>query len=291
MQLKRISLISMGLLSLVFNLSTQAAMLPFKNVIWIWLENTSFEKMSQQSFIKNLVQNERFVQFSDYSSVAANTQGNVLGMIAGTDLKVKDNAVATFFTPTLVDLMEAKKIPWRVYAEDYPGACYLGSGNPTYQRYRNPFISLARVQKDRFLCGRIMSFRGLDHDLTDASQPRVSIVIPNLENSGGNTDAETAAVTLEKILGPLMKADPTWSKHTVIISTTSMMEGKGPMYLGVMGHGVPDSAVGKTITTPINHFHLLRTLEEGLRVGHLNQNDAKVAPIDYTVNVRDSELR
>ena len=267
--------------------ATPTKMHDLKNVVWIWLENTSYADLIAQNYVRNLFQNQNMVRFSAYSPVSLVTQANAVAMIAGTDLEIKDNDLTRIFTPTLIDLLEMKSIAWRVYAEDYPGACYVGAGNETYQRYRNPFISLARIQGDRFLCGKVVGFKNLDLDFKMGGIQRFSFVIPSLIGSGATNGVESAVETLSRVIDPLLDHPEVMAETTFIISTTNMLKGEmgdqvgEPMYLSIFGNGVSDAQAGTTISTPYSHYHLLRAIEDGLALGHLNQNDSRVGPIEF----------
>lgn len=48
--------------------------------------------------------------------------------------------------PTIVDLLEAKGISWKVYQENLPGTCSLVSVQRPYYRKHNPFISFTSIR-------------------------------------------------------------------------------------------------------------------------------------------------
>ena len=274
------------LFSLVFQLPsfaqtptpTPAATLPTLNkVVWVWLENTSYSDMILQKYVKNLWLNVGAGRFSNFKPVSQVTQANTIAMIAGTDYQIADNDLTRLFTPSLIDLLEAKKISWKIYAEDFPGSCYLNAGAGDYKRYRVPFLSYANVQSDRYLCAKVQSYSNLQSDQQLGALPQFSVIIPNIKNSGAGSDAYTADQTLREVLDPIVTAPETFAQTTIIITTTSLKDATKTGFAMILGNGVNTN--GTISDVPVNHFHILRTLEAGLKLGSLHQNDAKVQPI------------
>lgn len=251
----------------------------FKKIMWVWLENTSYAQMIQQKYVRTLFQTYPSARFSNYQPVSPITQANTFAMISGSDLGVLDNEMTRVFSPTLINLLEAKNVPWRTYVEEYPGSCYLNAGTGEYKRYRVPFLSLDRIQTDRYLCMKIVGLRNYDEDVKFGSLPEFTFVVPSLKGSGATSDAATADATLKRILDPVVTNEDFLQETTVFITTVSHKDPKKPeVFTMVLGRGlVPGYAY--TINTPYNHYNLLRTLEDGFSLGTLNENDTKAVPM------------
>jgi hypothetical protein len=251
----------------------------FDRVVWIWLEGVSFSEGSSGSFMKSILRNHPSVRFSGFQAVNPSTQGNAIAMIAGSDLGVMDNELTRIFAPTLVDLLESKGIPWKVYAEDFPGACYLSPGLGNYKRYRVPFLSVDRVQSDRYLCMNILNYSNYLDDLKNGTLARFSVVIPNLKNSGAFGDSGAVDLGLKAILTPILKNEDLMNRTTFIISTLNpASDRQDSPFAMIFGKSVKD--FGRVAKDPVNHYSVLRTLEEGLGLGSLNQEDSKALPLE-----------
>jgi len=249
-----------------------------QKVLWVWLENTSYSQMINQKYTKSLFKKYPSARFSSYLAVSPVTQANAVAMISGTDFGIQDNDLTKILNPTIVDLLESKNIPWRVYAEEYPGSCYLNAGGAEYQRYRVPFLSVGRVQSDRYLCMKVVGFRNLQDDVQYGGLPDFAVVIPSLNGSGATSNAATADATLRKVLDPLVTNDAIMQETTVIVTTVNQADPKNPsLFTFILGNGVASGIY--TISTPYNHYNLLRTIEDGMGLGNLNQNDAKADPM------------
>ncbi|MBS1958876.1 MAG: hypothetical protein JST80_05320 [Bdellovibrionales bacterium] len=250
----------------------------FKRVVWVWLENTPYATTMTQRYLKSVWQRYPSVRFSKFLPVSKVTQADAFAAISGSDWDIADNEVMKFLNPTIVDLLESKSISWRVYAEDFIGACFLGDGAGSYKRYRVPFMSVAKVQSDRYLCSKVVGFRNYDSDMLLGSLPQVSFVIPNLVNSGATTNPGYADDAVKRLINPIVTNPDLLNDTTIIVSTINNADPKRlEMYLLMVGKGI--SSAAQTVATPYNVYHVLRTVEDGLRLGHLNQNDAKVDPI------------
>ncbi|MBU6154479.1 MAG: alkaline phosphatase family protein [Bdellovibrionales bacterium] len=247
-------------------------------VVWIWLEGVSFSEGSSGAFLKSLIRNQPSVRFSGFQAVNPSTQGNAIAMIAGSDLGVKDNELTRFFAPTIVDLLESRGIPWKVYAEDFPGACYLSPGLGNYKRYRVPFLSLDRVQSDRYLCMNILNYSNYQDDLKNGTLARFSVVIPNLKSSGAFGDSLAVDAGLRTLLTPILRNEDLMNRTTFVISTMNPDEGRieSPFAM-IFGQRIAE--YGKVVKDTVNHYSVLRTLEDGLDLGSLNQEDSKAQPL------------
>lgn len=249
-----------------------------EKVVWIWIENTPASTFGSQRYIRNLWQRVPSVRFTQYLPVSKVTQANAVAMITGTDHGVQDDQLVRIMGDNLVGLLQSKNIPWKVYAEDFPGACYQGAGVGNYRRYRVPFISLDQVQSNRFLCSNLVSFRNLTEDMRLSQLPRFSVMIPNLIRSGATGSFNDVEEFLRSVVDPIVETPEQLAETTIIISTVSNQDAKRPeMFLMILGGKV--AFPGQALTSPFNHYHLLRTIEDGLRLGHLNRNDAQATPM------------
>lgn len=260
---------------------------PFKRGVWLWLENATYSDMIQQPYIKTLLKKAHVSRANQYSPVSTVLQANGFALIAGDTFGVSDNELTKIFSPSLVDLMEAKKVSWKVYAEDYPefnlssestrrgqtlGNCFLGAASGTYRRARVPFMSLARVQANPMWCNKITSTARYFDDLQSGQVPQLSVVIPAAR---GTPALESK--TVEKYLN-LWVSDAEMMKDTVLLITTTQVQdlAKDRGFFLIMGPSIRSSYLE---TQPIHHYHVLRTLLEGFGLGSLNAEDSKVSPL------------
>ena len=273
-----ISILVLAQSSSVFAQSGLRPVPELNRVVWVWLENVSYSQMQNEPYVRSLLKIYPSARFTSYSRVSEVTQGNTFALLTGSDQGVPDNNLTRLFVPTLVDLLEAKNIPWKVYAEDFPGACYLNSSVGNYQRYRVPFLSIAKVQSDRFQCMKILNYANLADDVKTGNVAQFSFVTPNAINSGALGSSSLADTGLKKVIAPILSNADWASTTTFIITSVNMDAARADQgFMMIFGNGVADGAY--SIPTAYNHYSLLRTLEDGLSLGNLNQADSKASPI------------
>src|SRR5471030_910061 len=94
----------------------------FKKAMVIVLENTDYDEALKQSFLSSLL--KQGAGFTHYLAVTHPSQPNYIAMIAGDTIGVSEDSNVDLKGKNLADLLEAKGLSWKVYAEDYPGNCY-----------------------------------------------------------------------------------------------------------------------------------------------------------------------
>ena len=251
----------------------------FKRVLIVILENTSFETARKQPFLSTL--SDRGAVLTNFTAVARPSQPNYIALISGSTFDVNSNRNVDLKGRHIGDLLEAKGQQWKVYAEAYPGKCYLGARHGTYVRKHVPFLSFTNVQQDPARCARIVDSAQLQTDIENGSLPDYALYIPDLNNDGHDTDARYADRWLSSKFGPLLE-DPRFTRGLLLIVTYD--EGKRSFLLPssnrVLTILVGDSvAPGVTSDAPYSHYSLLRLVEDGLGLGSLSRNDAIAAPV------------
>jgi phospholipase C len=180
--------------------------------------------------------------------------------------------------PHLGDLLEQKGLQWKVYAEDYPGDCFLGATSGNYARKHVPFISFADVQNDPARCARIVEASQFDADLKASQLPDFSFYAPNLRDDGHNTGAAYADRWLSQRFGSLLQ-DSRFRQDMLFVVTFDESESLfGPNHILTVLYG--DSVKpGSQSAQSYNHYSLLRLIEDELGLGNLGQGDATANPI------------
>jgi hypothetical protein len=176
-----------------------------------------------------------------------------------------------------VDLLEAKGVTWKVYAEDYPGNCFAGSAYHDYARKHNPFISYLNVQKNASRCANIVNASQFDQDAANNKLPGYIFYIPNNKNNGHDTTAKFSDMwysrTFAKYIG-----DPNFIQNTVLITTFDESEPVAPVnqiYTTVFGARVKAGPVSANLNT----YSLLNMLEDNWGLGSLGRNDQNAVPV------------
>ncbi len=248
----------------------------FKKVMIIVLENISYNEALAQNFLSNFAKQGALL--SNLDAETHPSQGNYIAMTAGSTEGVLSDKPYNLNAKHVGDLLEAGSKTWKVYAQGYPGNCFLGAQSGNYVRKHVPFLSYINVQKDPRRCANIVDDSGFKSDIAGGRLPDFSLFIPDIKNDGHDTGVAYADKWLSSYVGPLMK-DPAFMKDMLLVitfdeddkSTTS-----NHIYTAVYGDSVTPGGVSND---SYSHYSLLRTIEDTLGLGTLGQNDASAAPI------------
>jgi hypothetical protein len=253
-----------------------SGMAAVQRVMVVVLENEDATRSEQQPFLAQLAARGAYLR--DYHALTHPSQPNYIALAAGSAYGVDHDGPVTIDVPHLGDLLDAHGISWKVYAEDYPGGCYLGATSGQYVRKHVPFLSFANVQHDRERCARsVVEASQLDDDVRNGTLPRFSLYVPNLRNDGHDTGVTFADRWLRQRFEPLL-ADERFAAGMLFIVTFDEGRAGSPntVYCSLSGAGVRPGTVSDAY---YDHYSLLRTIEEIFAAGTLGHHDAGAAVI------------
>lgn len=272
--------------SLLLAASAQAAP-SFQHVVIVMLENANYGDAIQQPFLKDFA--SRGALLTNYQAVAHPSQPNYVALTAGTRAGVNGDGNVTVDLKNIADLLDAKGKTWKAYAEAYPGGCFLGRSSGTYVRKHVPFLSFRDITSDDARCARVVDASAFADDVAAGTLPDYSFFVPDLNDDGHDTDVSTADGWLSRNIGPLL-SNAAFMKGTLIVITFDendffVRKGDPAGKVDVTGNRVYAALVGdmvapgSTSNDAYDHYSLLRTIEDGLGLGTLGQNDARATPI------------
>jgi len=245
-------------------------------VLIVILENTDASAAEAQPFLRQL--GARGAMLRTYRAVTHPSQPNYIAMVSGSTHGVDGSDPVTLPVPHLGDLLEQRGLRWKVYAEGYPGNCFLGVAFGRYVRRHVPFLSFVNVQNDFQRCSaNIVDATRFDADLAANALPAFAMYIPDLDNDGHDTGVAFADAWLASRFGPILDSGGLPADTLFIVMFDEGTTGSANIvYCSFNGAGVRPGAVS---TEPYNHYDLLRTFEEIFRTGSLGQNDARARVI------------
>lgn len=115
-----------------------------KHVIVVVLENEDAADAYRQPFFVALA--AKGASFQNFFALTHPSQPNYIGLTSGSLHGVDTNDPVDLNVRHLGDLLEAKGLEWKVYAEGYPGKCFRGAhagmrSDGEYVRRHVPFLS------------------------------------------------------------------------------------------------------------------------------------------------------
>lgn len=246
----------------------------FDRAIFVIFENTNYKDAIRQPFFARLAQ--AGASFSNFMALTHPSQGNYIALTSGSLFNVSSDNDVNLNVTNLTDLLEAKGLTWKVYAENYPGHCFQGSYSGDYARKHNPFISYVNIQRNQGRCANIVDATEFDRDAHANSLPNYVFYIPNQKNDGHDTGVSYAdrwySQKFSKYLG-----DAQFMENTVLISTfdESGLSLKNQIYTSIVGPNVKPGAVSKTY----NIYSLLALIEDNWSLGTLGREDSRAPSI------------
>ncbi len=313
----------------------------FERVVVVFLENTMRSSALANPYLNSL--RKKGVFMTNAQGVTHPSQPNYIATIAGDTMGIADDAAHYVewywvtptseqgkttgsyryheegFSPvTIVDLLEAKNLSWKCYAEDLPPDAeykdklqYDLSKSPAenlanvppdsfpYARKHVPFLSFPSIVSDPKRLTRIVNACEFEIDLNSETVPHqlphFSLYVPNLLNDGhnvteeiyrpaaNNTDLGQDTANLDNIanfLTSFLGDDPVskFPPETLIVITFDEAY-PYPFDYGIYALLIGDFLEPGTINTaPVNHYSLLRSIEENFGLGSLNRHDAMARP-------------
>lgn len=246
----------------------------FNRAIFVVFENENYSSALQQVFFNKLAQSG--ANFSNFMSISHPSQGNYFALTSGSLNNVYNDNLVNLNVLNIIDLLEAKGLTWKVYAEDYPGNCFLGATNASYARKHNPFISYLNIQKNSTRCSNIVNAKSFDQDAQNDSLANYVFYIPNNKNNGHDTSITYADKWYEQKFSNYV-SNSQFMKNTILITTfdESNFSSTNQIYTSIVGPSVQAGVITKTLTL----YSLLNLLEDNWNLGDLAKSDVTAPTI------------
>jgi Phosphoesterase family/FG-GAP-like repeat len=247
---------------------------PFQRVFIVVLENTTYAEALAQPFLGALAASGAL--FTNFFAETHPSFPNYVALTAGSTFGLSSNDDVTLDVPHVGDLLERTGRTWKVYAEGYPGHCFLGSSAGAYVRRHVPFVSFRSVQVNPARCQQIVDASVLADDIANGTLPHYALYVPDLNNDGHDTGVAFADHWLATVFGPRL-ADPRFTDGLLFVVTfDEALDASNRVYTVLWGPGV---VPGTTPASRHDHVSLLRTIEDAFGLGTLGQLDATAASI------------
>ena len=263
------------LIPLLFTLVFSAHASNFNKVLVIVFENTEYANAVKQPFFSSLTREGALL--TNFKAAIHPSQGNYIAMVAGTTFNIINDKPIDLNERHIGDLLEEAKRDWKIYAEDYPGNCFLGKTSGDYARKHVPFISFVNVQKNPARCAKVVEGKQFFSDFEAGKLKDFSMYIPNLKNDGHDTGVAIGDKWFNSTFNSILHS-PKFPKDLLVVVTFD--EGttiNNQIYTLLYGANIMPGSKSARAT---NFYSLLRTYEDVLGLGSLNKNDVSAQIID-----------
>ncbi|CAG8543108.1 1597_t:CDS:2, partial [Dentiscutata heterogama] len=254
----------------------------FDRIFLIIFENTDYVKAIQQPYLQDLMNRSNGLLLSNYYAITHPSLPNYIATVFGSTAGVTDDNAYNISGANIVDLLEAKRITWKAYMENYPSNSFTGDfappGTVLYARKHNPFISMVDISSDPSRCEKIVPDSQLDVDINANRVPQFAYYVPNENNDGHDTGIEFAMNWFQSWFEPKLQ-NPAFTTNTLFFITfdEDAYGGNNHIFTGLFGCPVqpPDNHLDDT---SYNHYSFLSTVEENWNLGNLGRNDVDATP-------------
>jgi hypothetical protein len=274
----------------------------FEHVLVVVLENQDYDAVMRHEYFRALAR--RGALFTHYTGLFHPSYANYLALVGGRYFGTAgdDQRDLPRAERTIADLLEAKGLTWRQYAEGYPGRCdpaHAASGS-RYARKHVPFMSFGSITQDPRRCANVVPAERFDrrglptfafyspdmchdgHDLCGSAFQQVKGWIGSIPGArrvglGSQRQLDQAADWLAGFLEPVL-ADAAVMKDTLVVVTFDESEdgASNHIYTLFLGGMVrPGARIGACY----DHYNLLRTIEDNFGLGTLGAEDERSSPI------------
>lgn len=259
-------------------------------IVLVIFENVSEEDTIVQPTFRKIAQESAY--FNNFYAVSRPSLPNYIAMVAGDTFNIQSDDKIDLKQSSLANLLDNKKLSWKVYAENYPEnkGCFTEqrSIDNLYVRNHNPLMSFTYVNADPVRCKNIVNAQAhFQQDINNNQLPHFSMYIPNLINNGHRNGIQDAEKWLKNYLYPIMKSDKV-KKENVLFILTFDEGNKNPKDPKFFENKVYTAFYGPMIKPTVikthhNFYDLLRTIENVWQLGTLNRKDHDATMITSTI--------
>jgi phosphatidylinositol-3-phosphatase len=238
----------------------------FDHVYVIVMENREYGQIvgnSTAPYLNSLI--AKYGLATGFYGVSHPSQPNYIALTSGGLQGTNSDGTYNLSVPNLFDQVEASGRTWRVYEQNYPGACFTGgerSGGVDgpgsageYARKHNPAISYTSISSDPARCARITGLAGFDPAAAD-----FEFIAPNQTNDMHSSSTSSGDAFLASFV-PAIVGSPAFANSVLFITWdegTSNARGGGHIATIVVSPGMTP---GYRFEATVNHYSILRTIE------------------------------
>ena len=194
---------------------------------------------------------------------------NYLALVGGSTQGITSDCTDCEATGrNLGDQLDAKGLSWRSYLEGLPEPCFMGATAGRYARKHDPFSYWPSTR-----CGHRASFDALDRDLRRGTLPAFALITPDLCHDMHDCGVAVGDRFLAGLVPRLLKG--IGPHGYVVLTFDEGSSGAGCCAGAARGGAIativagPDVVGGRSMSAPVNHYGVLRTIETTLGLPHL----------------------
>jgi phosphatidylinositol-3-phosphatase len=217
---------------------------------------------------------KRYALLTDYRGVAHPSLPNYLALVSGSTQGVtSDCTTCVVAARNLADTLERAGRTWKTYAEGLPAPGFTGPSAGRYAKKHDPLLYFEDVAGRPDRLRRIVPLTAFRRDLEAHALPDFSLVVPDLCHDMHDCPVSTGDAWLGAFLGPLLRSGELGHGVVYVVFDEGTGDAGG-------GGRVPALVVGPLVRPgarargPLDHYSLLRTIEDAWRLPRLARSAA-----------------
>lgn len=193
---------------------------------------------------------------------------NYIALTSGSTQGITSNCTSCHTgARSIVDQLEARGISWKGYMQDMPRPCFRGPGSGDYAKKHNPFMYYDRVVRSPARCAKVVPYTRLGSDLRRGRLPAFSFITPDLCANTHDCSVRTGDRFLSRLVPRLLRGVGPRGFVVVTYDEGASSEGcctgsRGGRIATVVAG--PPVRRGFRLTTPVDHYGVLRTIQDAL---------------------------
>jgi hypothetical protein len=267
--------------------SSPAAVTPRSHIMFIVLENREYGDITSSSMPFLYAQAQKYVLLTNEYAIRHPSLPNYIGLIAGRTFYLDSNCErgdpgsgwpCNISEKSLTNSLSAKGLGWKGYMENLPAGCSNVETAPGgYAKKHNPFMFFDRIRNNGSRCkARVVPLTQLTTDLANNELPRYSFLTPNLCHDGHDCSLATAddflAAWVPLILARIGSTGVIFITFDEGATSEGCCNGQakgGHVFTAIIG---PGAKLNTKITKALDHYSLLRAVEENWGMRLLNRS-------------------
>ncbi len=249
----------------------------------IVMENEEYGSIigsSATPFINGLA--HRYGLASSMYAISHPSLPNYLALTGGSTFQITSDCTdCTLGKTSIVDQFSAAHISWKAYMEGLPHPCFTGAGAGEYAKKHDPFVYYTPVADQPARCANVVPLSELAADERAGSLPAFNWITPNLCHDMHDCSPSTGDRFLASLIPPLLRSlGPhgllflTWDEGASDNGCCRLASG-GHIATIVAGGGAKR---GARLTTPVDHYSVLQTIEDVLGLPRLRAAGCACTP-------------
>jgi chitodextrinase len=243
----------------------------YAHVIWIWMENKSYDQIigsSEAPFENQLAQQCGLA--TNYTAATHPSLPNYIAATSGDYWGISDNnppASHPLSVPSIYSQVRAAGKEWREYEENAPGNCPQDTVYP-YAVKHDPAAYYTGIRNDCFNWNVPMgttSGGNFLNDLSSNSLPAFAFITPDLCNDTHDCSVATGDAWLKSWISLILTGAGYKSGNTALFLTWDEDDGSSTNRVVTVVVS-PSTRPGTTSSTAFTHYSLLKTTEQMLGI-------------------------